>query len=88
MDVNCNKLVFLTYSMCNITPGEKVVSLEHPEVVCTVIDDRHISYEGEDYSLSSLASVLLGAKSIAGPQHFTYNGKKLADLRSELDPGE
>ena len=63
-----------------------MISLEHPEFVCTVIDDRHISYEGEDYSLSSLAGVLLGVKSIAGPQHFTYNGIILADLRAKLNP--
>lgn len=82
------RLSSFRFSMCNIKPGEKVVSLEHPEVVCTVIDDKHISYEGEDYSLSSLAGVLLGVKSIAGPQHFTYNGKILADLRAELNPDE
>ena len=82
------KLSSFRFSMCNIKPGEQVISLEYPEVVCTVIDDRHISYEGEDYLLSSLACVLLGVKSIAGPQHFTYSGKILADLRAELNSDE
>ena len=82
------RLSSFRFSMCNIKPGEKVVSLEKPEVVCTVVDDRHISYNGEEYSLSSLAAILLNVKSIAGPQHFTYNGKILSKLRAELNPEE
>ena len=74
--------------MCSIKPGEKVVSLERPDVICTVIDDRHILYNGEEYYLSSLAGILLGVKSIAGPQHFTYNGKILSELRAELNLDE
>lgn len=82
------RLSAFRFSMCNIKPGEKVVSLEFPDVICTVLDDKRISYNGEDYSLSSLACMLLNVKSIAGPMHFTYNGKILAELRAELNPGE
>lgn len=80
------RLASFRFSMCNLKPGDKVQSLEFPNIVCTIIDDRHISYNDEDYSLSSLAGMLLNVKAIAGPMHFTYNGKILADLRAELHP--
>lgn len=82
------RLSAFRFSMCNIKPGEKVASLEFPDVICTVLDDKRISYNGEDYSLSSLACMLLNVKAISGPMHFTYNGKILAELRAELNPGE
>lgn len=80
------RLSAFRFSMCNIKPGEEVVFLDDPSIVCTVIDDKRISYNGEDYSLSGLAGMLLHVKAIQGPLHFTYKGKVLADLRRELHP--
>ena len=74
--------------MCGIKPGEKVVSLEFPNVICTAVDDKHISYNDEEYSLSSLAGLLLNVRAIQGPKHFTYNGKVSSELRTELNPDE
>lgn len=80
------RLSAFRFSMCGIKPGEEVVFSDDPSVVCTVIDDRRISYNGEDYSLRGLAGMLLHEKVIQRPLHFTYKGKVLNDLRKELHP--
>lgn len=73
------------FSMVGIKPGEQVVFLKDPSVVATVLDDKHIEYDGETTSLSTLAARLLGQKSVAGPQFFTYNGRVLADMRRDAE---
>lgn len=82
------RLNAFTFSMCNIQPGEKVVFRNDPNIICTVVDDKHISYNDEVYSLSALAATLLGVKTIRGPQFFMYQGKILSDLRDELKQNE
>ena len=74
------------FSMCNIGIGETVCSLEFPEIECVVVDDNHISYNGEIYSMSTLGSSLLGWKHrCSGPLHFTYKGEILDTLRRRLE---
>ena len=78
-----------TFSMCGIGIGEKIVSLERPDVVCTVKDDRHILWQGEVYSMSALAQRVLGTDmAIQGTKHFTYHGVILDDLRRRMEPDE
>ena len=74
------------FSMCQIEPGETVVSVDNPDIIATVVDDRHIRYNNEIMSLSALARIVKGAPDapLAGPQYFTYNGEKLCDLREKL----
>ena len=58
----------------------------HPEVVATVKDDRQIEYQGEVYSLSSLAQKILQTRyPLQGPVHWIYQGKKLSDIRRERE---
>jgi len=74
------------FSMCGIEIGEVVCSLEFPDVKCVVVDDKHISYNGEVYSMSTLGSKLLGWKhSCTGPLHFTYKGEIVDTLRRRLE---
>ena len=73
------------FSMCGIAPGEKVVFVDDSSVIATVIDDRHIEYNGETTSLSALASSLKNGASVAGPMYFTYNGRLLSDIRDEIE---
>lgn len=76
-----------------ITPGYKAVrsvaSIEYcnnPEIKCTVVDDKTVSYQGQSYSLSSLAQLLTGSKySVAGPRYFKYKGEWLNDIRHRLE---
>ncbi len=43
------------FSMCNIQPGEEIEYCTNPEIRCTVVDDKTVSYQGQTYSLSALA---------------------------------
>lgn len=72
------------FSMCNIHPGEKISYIDDPSITPTVIDDRHIEWDRETTSLSALAQKLKGfSYAVQGTLYFTYNGKKLDDLRNE-----
>ena len=73
------------FSMCNIQPGEEIEYCNNPEIKCTVVDDKTVSYQGQSYSLSSLAQLLTGSKySVAGPRYFKYKGEWLNDIRHRL----
>ena len=70
------------FSMCGIEAGEQIEFCcdgnEHSGAVCTVSDDRHITYNGEIWSLSALAQAFLGWKRLpAGPRFFKYKGEWL-----------
>ena len=54
----------------------------NPEIKCTIVDDKTVSYQGQIYSLSALAQLLTGSKySVAGPRYFKYRGEWLNDVR-------
>ena len=70
------------FSMCGIQPGEELEFCNNPEIKCTVVDDKTVSYQGQVYSLSALAQLLTGSKySVAGPRYFKYKGEWLNDVR-------
>ena len=70
------------FSMCNIQPGEEIEYCNNPEIKCTIVDDKTVSYQGQIYSLSALAQLLTGSKySVAGPRYFKYRGEWLNDVR-------
>ena len=74
------------FSMCNISVGETIEfwksTFENSGITCTVVDDKHVSYSGHTWSLTSLAKHLLNVtNAIAGPRYFKYRGEWLNDLR-------
>lgn len=70
------------FSMCNIQPGEELEYCNNPEIKCTIVDDKTVSYQGQIYSLSALAQLLTGSKySVAGPRYFKYRGEWLNDVQ-------
>ena len=76
------------FSKCNIKPGEQVefccVGNPHDGTLCKVLDDKHVEYEGERWSLSALATHFIGAKwTVAGPRYFKYNGEWLNEIRQK-----
>ena len=78
-----------TFSMCNIAVGEQIEfwrsNTEPSGVMCVVADDKHVSYNGQKWSLTALAKHLLGVKwAMAGPRYFKYNGEWLNDIRKRL----
>ena len=77
-----------TFSSCGIEVGEKVefVSANNPNsgVSAVVVDDKHVQYNGDTWTLTSLAKELLGTEAhIPGPDYFVYKGKKINDIRRE-----
>lgn len=78
-----------TFSLCGIATGEQIEFCcnGNPEsgVLTTVVDDKHVEFRGETWSLTALAKHLLGTKtSIAGPKYFKYKGEWLNDIRFRL----
>lgn len=81
------RLANFTFSLCRIPVGAKIEfsCSSNPDsgIYAVVVDDKHISYNGEIWSLTALAKHLSGAtSSIAGPRYFKYNGEWLNDLRA------
>lgn len=80
------RLPAFRFSMCGIDVGEQLAFADDPTIVCTVCDDKNVLYQGQRYSLSSLAMKLRGtAYPQSGPRCFTYNGELLCDRRERLE---
>jgi len=74
------------FSACGIPHGSEVRFIENPDVAATVIDDRHIEYNGETTSLSALAQRLKNFDHpVQGTLWFTYRGERLCDLRDKME---
>ena len=85
-DIHKERLATFTFSQCGIEVGEKVVfyksASSDPGPSCIVVDDKHVEYNDEVWSLTALAKHLLDTKnSIAGPKYYKYKGEWLDDLR-------
>lgn len=79
------KLSRFTFSACGINPGDEIAfsyNNEYNGTKCTVVDDKHVSYNGDVWSLTALAKHLSGlTTALAGPKFFKYNGEWLNDIR-------
>ncbi|MBQ7523600.1 MAG: GIY-YIG nuclease family protein [Oscillospiraceae bacterium] len=88
-DAHRERLAPFAFSMCKIAPGETITFAcrdnKNDGAVCRVVDDRHVEYNGETWSLSSLAQFLTGKSPLQGPRYFKYNGEWLVDLRHRLE---
>ena len=77
------------FSECGIPVGAKITYIRDSSIIATVVDDRHIEYNGVTTSMSALAHELLGSKwQVQGTAYFAYKGKKLTDIREELTLAE
>ena len=75
-----------TFSECGLKPGEMLTfwrnAHEETDIICKVLDDKHVEYDGITWSLTGLAKHLLGTtKALAGPRYFKYQGEWLNDIR-------
>ena len=75
-----------TFSACNIAVGEQIefycVGNGNTGAICEVVDDKHVAYNGETWSLTALAKHLVGTKKpLAGPRYFKYKGEWLNTIR-------
>lgn len=73
------------FSECGIPVGSKITFINDNSIVATVVDDRHIEYNGMTTSMSALAQELLGSKwQVQGTAYFLYKNKKLTDIREDI----
>lgn len=74
------------FSEVGIKQGEEVVFIEDESIRPVVVDDRHIEYKGQVFSLSALAQQIKQTPyPLQGTVWFTYNGVKLDDLRKQME---
>lgn len=74
------------FSMVGIKPGDEVAFTRNMKVVATIVDDKHVEYDGQTMSLTALAKQLLGSdKAIQGPAYFAFKGEKLSDMRKRAE---
>ena len=77
------------FSKCKIKPGEVTTYYNDPSIICVVLDDKSVEYDGKKYSLSALATELSGSKwGVAGPRYFKYKGEWLNDIRRRVTGDE
>ena len=75
------------FGTCGIPVGSKITFIDDPSITAIVIDDRHIEYNGETTSVSALAQELKGfTHPVQGTLWFTYQGRRLSDIRDSIDP--
>lgn len=88
-EAHLERLAPFTFPMCNIAVGEQIEfsynGCDKSGTICTVVDDKHVEYNGETWSLTALAKHLLGdvKRALAGPRYFKYKGEWLNDIRSK-----
>lgn len=84
------RLAPFAFSKCGIAVGEKIEFCcngnEHSGTLCEVVDDKHVKYSGETWSLTALTKHLMGiTRALAGPKYFKYKGEWLNDIRHRLE---
>lgn len=77
------------FSMVNIPVGAVLEYCNQGNAnsgkTCVVVDNKHVEYEGKQWTLSALAMELSSSKyKIAGPRYFKYNGEWLNEIRRRL----
>jgi len=81
------------FSLLGLKTGAVLSFVRDESIQATIIDDRRISFEGKETSLSSSALEILRnrygyrAKNIAGPQYWCFEGRTLSEMRQELETG-
>lgn len=82
------KSVF-NFGLVQIPSGSTLTFTRDPNVVCTVVDNKRVSFEGELMSVSLAADKALRRlgyqwKAVQGPAYWEYDGETLDERRSRL----
>lgn len=76
------RLEAFKFSMCNLKEGDELTFVNDSSIKCCVKNEKKVIYNNAEYSLSSLAKLLLGLSyGVAGTHYFAYKGEILCDLR-------
>ena len=74
------------FSEVGIPFGSELTFVDDESIKVTVVDDRHIEYNGETTSVSALAQRIKGFDHpVQGTLWFKYKGKRLNDIRDEME---
>lgn len=75
------------FKIVNIPAGAELKFIRDERITCRVAkDEKHVEFQGEITSLSSLAQKILGTKwKVQGPAYWTYGGEILDELRMRLE---
>ncbi|MFA7151505.1 MAG: GIY-YIG nuclease family protein [Candidatus Paceibacterota bacterium] len=78
------------FSLVGIPVGATLKFTRDPNIICIVVDDRKVSFEGEMVSLSSAADLALRKvgiawKSVQGPVYWEYDGETLDEMRTRIE---
>lgn len=89
-EVHLERMSPFAFSKCNIPIGATITYVnrgkENSGIEVIVVDDKNVEYQGEKYSLSALATKLIGSKyTVAGPRYFKYQGEWLNDIRARIE---
>lgn len=74
------------FSMVGLNEGDELEFVNDANVKCYVKNNKKVTYNGEEYSLSALAQILTGKPyNLPGPHYFRYKGEILRDMRERME---
>lgn len=79
------------FSMIGIKPGTELQLERDKTIICRTVDeDNHVEYLGEELSISRAALQAMQSlgfewDNVSGPWAWTYQGKRLDDMRREIE---
>lgn len=83
---NQEKAENFSFKKCEIPVGSTLQYINNPSIICTVVDERKVEYNGKQMYLTGVAKILLNKKvGICGPRYFTYKGERLDEIRHRLN---
>ena len=76
----------INFYKMGISKGSELKMINSDETV-EVVGNRFVKYQGEEYTLSSVASAVLGEEVHRRPRYlWTYNGRLLDEIHNEIYP--
>ena len=76
------------FQMVGIEKGAKLYFARDENIMAEVTDNNKIKYEGQIFSLSSLAQKLLNSGNVQGPLYWVYQGETLLERRKRMEEDE
>lgn len=72
------------FGLLGIMPGTRLCWYNDATIECVVKDDHNVEYNGEETTLSKIASDKLGYN-VNGALYFVYDGKTISQIREESE---
>lgn len=77
----------LNFYEMGLTAGDTLCFTQNNEIVCTVASPKRVLFNGEERSLTSVTTELLGSKwGVQPTPYWTANGESLRDLYDKANP--